>query len=105
MHIWPRNAHAEDWGQNPKQKNCISLVLTLMLILTMTMMMFITSMCKVRHRQDGALVPYQRRVASFPYCVGAQAPLHSTRVETFTVKMIKMIKIKQILKMINIMRN
>ena len=89
-------------------KNCISLFLTLMLILTMTMMMFITSMCKVRHRQDGALVPYQRRVASFPYCVGAQAPLHSTRVETFTVKiikMIKMIKIKQILKMINIMTN
>ena len=19
MHIWPRNAHAEDWGQNPKK--------------------------------------------------------------------------------------
>ena len=57
MHIWPRNAHTEDWGQTPK-KNCISLVLTLMLILTMTMMMFITSMCKVRHRQDDALVPY-----------------------------------------------
>ena len=93
------------------QKNCISLVLTLMLILTMTMMMFITSMCKVRHRQDGALVPYQRRVASFPYCVGAQAPLYSNRVETFAlkimkmIKMIKMIKIKQILKMINIMTN
>ena len=20
MHIWPRNADAEDWGQNPKKK-------------------------------------------------------------------------------------
>ena len=45
-------------GVKIQKKNCISLVLTLMLILTMTMMMFITSMCKVRHRQDGALVPY-----------------------------------------------
>ena len=34
-------------------------VLNLMLIfMMMMMMMFITSMCKVWHRQDGALVPY-----------------------------------------------